>query len=93
MPNYFYNNLKTIVQTPTHIMIQVEMVHDARVIRMNQPHLPSNIRKWMGDSVGRWEGDTLRRRHDQLHGQDAVPRIHRQPARRRAVLARRTTRR
>jgi hypothetical protein len=26
---------------------------------MNQPHLPQNIRKWMGDSVGRWEGDTL----------------------------------
>jgi hypothetical protein len=40
-------------------MILVEMVHDARIIRMNQPHLPSNIRKWMGDSVGRWDGDTL----------------------------------
>ena len=35
------------------------MVHDARVIRMNAEHLPSNIRKWMGDSVGKWEGDTL----------------------------------
>src|SRR5580765_4448411 len=59
MPNYFYNNLKQIVQTPTAIMIHVEMDHDARIIRMNQPHLPSNIRKWMGDSVGHWEGDTL----------------------------------
>jgi len=59
MPNYFYNNLKQIVQTPTHIMISVEMVHDVRIIRMNQPHLPSNIRHWMGDSVGHWEGDTL----------------------------------
>jgi len=59
LPNYFYNNLKQIVQTPTHILIQVEMVHDARIIRMNQPHLPSNIRKWLGDSIGRWEGDTL----------------------------------
>ena len=59
LPNYFYNNLKQIVQTPTAIMIHVEMVHDARIIRMNQPHVPSTIRKWMGDSVGHWEGDTL----------------------------------
>ena len=40
-------------------MILNEMVHDARVIRMNAEHLPSTIRKWMGDSIGRWEGDTL----------------------------------
>jgi len=40
-------------------VILTEMVHDARVVRMNAPHLPSTIRKWMGDSVGRWEGDTL----------------------------------
>jgi len=59
LPNYFYNNLKQIVQTPTNILILVEMDHDARIIRMNQPHLPSNVRKWMGDSVGHWEGDTL----------------------------------
>jgi len=59
LPNYFYNNLKQIVQTKDRIMILVEMVHDARIIRMNQPHLPSHIKKWMGDSVGRWEGDTL----------------------------------
>jgi hypothetical protein len=54
-----YNNLKQIVQTPSNILILVEMDHDARIIRMNQPHLPSSIRKWMGDSVGHWEGDTL----------------------------------
>jgi hypothetical protein len=59
LPNYFYNNLKQIVQTPGYIMILVEMDHDARIIRMNQPHLPANVRKWMGDSVGHWEGDTL----------------------------------
>jgi hypothetical protein len=59
LPNYFYNNLKQIVQTPDTILIMVEMVHDARIVRMNQPHLPSHIRKWMGDSVGHWEGDTL----------------------------------
>ncbi len=59
LPNYFYNNLKQIVQTPTRIMILNEMVHDARIIRMNSQHVPSNIRLWMGDSIGWWEGDTL----------------------------------
>jgi hypothetical protein len=59
LPNYFYNNLKQIVQTPDTIIILNEMVHDARIIRMNAEHLPPTIRKRMGDSVGRWEGDTL----------------------------------
>jgi hypothetical protein len=59
LPNYFYNNMKQIVQTKDTILILVEMVHDARVIRMNAEHLPPTIRKWMGDSVGHWEGDTL----------------------------------
>jgi len=59
LPDYFYNNLHQIVQTPDYVMILTEMVHDARVVRMNQPHLPSAIHRWMGDSVGRWEGDTL----------------------------------
>jgi hypothetical protein len=59
LPNYFYNNLHQIVQTPTSVVILTEMVHDARIVRMNSEHLPATIRKWMGDSVGRWEGDTL----------------------------------
>jgi hypothetical protein len=59
LPNYFYNNLKQIVQTPTSVMILNEMVHDARVVRMGGEHLPQSIRKWMGDSVGHWEGDAL----------------------------------
>jgi hypothetical protein len=59
LPDYFYNNLHQIVQTPDNIMILTEMVHDARIIRMNAQHLPQTIRKWMGDSVGHWEGDTL----------------------------------
>ena len=59
LPDYFYNNLHQIVQTPDKIMILTEMVHDARVIRMNQPHLAKNYRLWLGDSVGHWEGDTL----------------------------------
>jgi hypothetical protein len=59
LPNYFYNNLKQIVQTPSSVLILNEMVHDARVVRMGDRHLPPTIRKWMGDSIGHWEGDTL----------------------------------
>jgi hypothetical protein len=59
LPNYFYNNMKQIVQTPTSVLILNEMVHDARIIRIGGQHLPQSIRKWMGDSVGHWEGDTL----------------------------------
>jgi hypothetical protein len=54
-----YNNNYQIVQTPEAVMIMVEMVHDVRVIRMNQKHAPADVRKWLGDSVGHWEGDTL----------------------------------
>ncbi len=59
LPDYFYNDLHQIVQTKDSIMILTEMVHDARVVRMNAEHLPKNIRRWLGDSVGHWEGDTL----------------------------------
>jgi hypothetical protein len=54
-----YNNLHQIVQTRDTVMILNEMVHDARIVRMNAEHLPKTIRKWLGDSLGRWEGDTL----------------------------------
>jgi hypothetical protein len=59
LPDYFYNDLHQIVQSPDSIMILTEMVHDARIVRMNAQHLPKTIRRWMGDSVGHWEGDTL----------------------------------
>jgi hypothetical protein len=59
LPNYFYNDNYQIVQTKDHIMILVEMVHDVRVIRMGGERLPKHLRPWMGDSIGRWEGDTL----------------------------------
>ena len=57
--NYFYNNHKRIVQTEDVILINIEMNHEARVIRMNAEHDPPEIRKWLGDSIGHWEGDTL----------------------------------
>src|SRR5579864_6075041 len=54
-----YNNNYQIVQTPDHVMILVEMVHDVRIIRINGTHKPASIRQWLGDSIGHWEGDTL----------------------------------
>src|ERR1700737_391061 len=54
-----YNNLHQIVQTRDSVMILNEMDHDARVIRMGGDHLPSDGRKWIGDSVGHWDGDAL----------------------------------
>ena len=54
-----YNNHKRIVQSEDTIMILIEMVHDARIIRMNAEHDSPEIKKWLGDSIGWWEGDTL----------------------------------
>src|SRR5215471_4951401 len=59
LPNYFYNNNHQIVQTKDNVMILTEMVHDVRIVHMNAQHLPKQIRLWLGDSVGHWEGDTL----------------------------------
>jgi hypothetical protein len=54
-----YNNNYQIVQTPNYVMILVEMVHDARIIRIGGKHPPADVRQWLGDSIGHWEGDTL----------------------------------
>lgn len=58
-PNGFYNNNYHIVQTPDALAIQVEMVHDTRIVRLNARHRTDGIRPWFGDSIGWWEGDTL----------------------------------
>jgi hypothetical protein len=55
-----YNNNIQIVQSPGAVVMVIEMIHDVRVIPMDgRPHLPQNIRLWMGDPRGHWEGDTL----------------------------------
>ena len=56
-----YNSNYQIVQTPGSVVILVEMIHDARIIPLDgSPHLPQNIRQWLGDSRGHWEdGNTL----------------------------------
>ena len=56
----FYNHNYQILQTPSHVVILVEMIHDARIIPMDgRDHVDGGIRQWLGDSRGRWEGDTL----------------------------------
>jgi hypothetical protein len=55
-----YNNNVQIVQTPQYVMLLLEMNHDVRIVPMDgRPHLPTHIETWLGDSRGRWEGDTL----------------------------------
>jgi len=55
-----YNNNYQVVQTAQTFVILNEMVHDARVIPLDgRPHVPQNIRLWMGDSRGHWDGNTL----------------------------------
>ena len=55
-----YNNNVHLIQTPGHVVIFNEQIHDARLVPTDgRPHLPQDIRQWMGDSRGRWEGDTL----------------------------------
>jgi hypothetical protein len=58
LPN-MYNNAYQFVQTKDNFMVLVEMVHDARVVRFNGKPLPASVPKWLGDSLGRWEGDTM----------------------------------
>lgn len=59
MMNVLYNNNYQFVQTPGTVAILVEMAHNARLIRINGEHRAKALRGWLGDSVGRWEGDTL----------------------------------
>tara|TARA_B100002003_G_C14144621_1_gene550322 strand:- start:806 stop:1876 length:1071 start_codon:yes stop_codon:yes gene_type:complete len=55
-----YNNLKTIVQTDDYLMLYIEWMHWARIIRIHDDaHQPATLATFDGDSIGRWEGDTL----------------------------------
>jgi hypothetical protein len=55
-----YNDNYQIFQAPGYVAIVVEMIHDVRIIPLDaRPHLPSNVRQWLGDSRGHWEGNTL----------------------------------
>jgi len=73
LPNYFYNNNYTIVQTADHVMIMTEMVHDVRIIPLGEKKpLPSHVRPWMGDSWGYWDGETLVIETTNIHPDQAL---------------------
>ena len=55
-----YNNNYQIIQTKDYVTIQIEMIHDTRIIPLDgRAHLPVDVQQWMGDSLGHWEGETL----------------------------------
>ena len=55
-----YSNLYEIIQTPNHVALFAEVIHDARIIPLDgSAHVDSKVRQYWGDSRGRWEGDTL----------------------------------
>jgi hypothetical protein len=57
--NGFYNNNYQIIQSPDHVVITVEMNHDARIVRLNSKHRTDDLRPYFGDSIGWWDNDTL----------------------------------
>jgi hypothetical protein len=55
-----YNNYYQIVQAPAYMGINMEMRHDSRMVPITtRPHLSGNVRLWLGDPIGRWQGDTF----------------------------------
>jgi hypothetical protein len=77
IPN-LYNNNYQILQTPDYVAIQMEMIHEARIIPLDgRPHVSEGIRQWLGDSRGRWDGQTLVVEttgfNDKLDGGDLQP--------------------
>ena len=77
IPN-LYNANYHIFQTPDHVVLVMEMIHEARIIPLDAgPHASERIRQWMGDSRGHWEGDTLvvetMHFNDRLDGGDYQP--------------------
>jgi hypothetical protein len=77
IPN-LYNNNYQILQTSDYVVIQMEMIHEARVIPLDgRPHVSDRIRQWLGDSRGHWEGQTLVVEtinfNDKLDGGDLQP--------------------
>jgi hypothetical protein len=59
LANGYYNNNYYIQQSPDAVVIQVELIHDARIVRLKGGHRTDGVRQWMGDSIGHFEGNTL----------------------------------
>lgn len=77
IPN-LYNANYQIFQTDDYVAIVMEMIHETRIIPLKGgPHVSDEVRQWLGDSRGRWEGNTLvvetTRFHNRLDGGDHLP--------------------
>jgi hypothetical protein len=72
MTDTLYNNNYQFVQTGGHFAIWVEMIHEMRIVRMNEKHRTDGVRPWGGDSIGWWEGDTLAVETTGYHPQQSV---------------------
>jgi hypothetical protein len=72
MLNVSYNNNYQIVQTPNNVVLFSEMIHDARIVRIDSAHLPASMRRWMGDAVGHWDADTLVIETTNMHPQESM---------------------
>ena len=80
MMPYRYNGGFAIRQAPGYVIFDLEMIHEARVIPTDgRPPLASEVKQWMGESRGRWEGNTLVVETTNLPGRPAAD----QPRRRR----------
>ena len=81
IPNEVIPAYYGIVQTDAYVTIYTEWMHDARIVRMNSVHVPPAVRKWLGDSIGYYEGpstlvvDTTNFRTD-THNLDSGERLH-----------------
>jgi len=68
-----YNSTYQIVQSPDSVMVLTEMIHDARIIPIdNRPAPPAGLKQWVGMSRGRWEGDTLVVETTNFNGRNAI---------------------
>jgi hypothetical protein len=68
-----YNNMAQIYQTPGYVVIYSEMIHFSRVIPLDgRPHLPQNVKTWLGDPRGHWEGNTLVVETTNFRGDDSM---------------------
>ena len=59
LPGFGYNHNYQILQTPTHVAVLIELIHDTRIPLDDRPHISDDVRQWLGDSRGHWDGDTL----------------------------------
>ena len=68
-----YNNAYRIIQTPDHVVIMHEMIHEVRVIPLDKSvHNDERVKLWMGDSVAHWEGNTLVVETTNFHGRGMI---------------------